>query len=145
MFRKILQSLKAPSKPHPQTNAEVTAKAPTEKNNSAAPHIRHAKYKIGQVVHHRLFDFRGVIFDVDPEFANSEDWYLSIPENIRPHRDQPYYHVFAENADGHYTAYVSEQNLVIDNTAAPIKNPDVNEVFTLTDNGSYQLRPDLAN
>lgn len=109
------------------------------------PRIRQATYQIGQVVHHRVFDFRGVIFDVDPEYSNSEDWYESIPEDIRPHRDQPYYHLFAENEDGHYTAYVSEQNLVPDKTDAPIKNPDLHEVFTLSESGDYLLRAEFAN
>ncbi|MEL6955486.1 MAG: heat shock protein HspQ, partial [Pseudomonadota bacterium] len=70
---------------------------------------RQAKYQIGQVVKHRVFPFRGVIFDVDPEFANSDEWYESIPEEVRPHKDQPYYHLFAENERTHYVAYVSEQ------------------------------------
>ncbi len=72
--------------------------------------IKHAKFQIGQVVKHRLFPFRGVIFDVDPEFANTEEWYESIPEEARPHRDQPFYHLLAENAESEYVAYVSEQN-----------------------------------
>ena len=127
-----------PNPPSPET-------PPVEAVEARRPLIRQAKYQIGQVVHHRMFDFRGVIFDVDPEFANSEDWYQSIPEDVRPHRDQPYYHLFAENAEGHYTAYVSEQNLVPDETDIPIKNPDLYEVFTRTDSGHYQLRAEFAN
>lgn len=107
--------------------------------------IRQAKYKIGHVVRHKRFSFRGIIFDVDPEFANSEEWYAAIPEDVRPHRNQPYYHLFAENEDGHYTAYVSEQNLVIDQTNEPISNPDIEAVFTLGDNGQYQLRETFTN
>lgn len=111
----------------------------------AQPIIRQAKYKIGQVVHHRMFPFRGVIFDVDPQFANTEEWFESIPEKVRPNRDQPYYHIFAENNEGHYTAYVSEQNLVIDNSNEPIQNPDIDNVFTLSETGQYQLRETFTN
>lgn len=68
--------------------------------------IKHAKYQIGQVVQHRLFPFRGVIFDVDPEFANIEEWYQNIPEDARPRRDQPFYHLLAENGETEYVAYV---------------------------------------
>jgi heat shock protein HspQ len=109
------------------------------------PDIREAKYKIGQVVHHRLFDFRGVIFDVDPEYANSQEWYEAIPEDMRPAREQPYYHLFAENDKSHYTAYVSEQNLVPDESETLIKNPDIDEVFTVTQTGNYKLRRELSN
>ena len=145
LFRKLLSSPKRQTV-DPASNrsvSEASIDAPERPANE--PRIRQATYQIGQVVHHRVFDFRGVIFDVDPEYANSEDWYESIPEDIRPHRDQPYYHLFAENEDGHYTAYVSEQNLVPDKTDAPIKNPDLHEVFILSDNGDYLLRSEFAN
>ncbi|WP_325347212.1 heat shock protein HspQ [Xylophilus sp.] len=66
--------------------------------------ITHAKFQIGQVVKHRLFPFRGIIFDVDPEFANTEEWYESIPEETRPRRDQPFYHLLAENSESEYVA-----------------------------------------
>ena len=75
-----------------------------------------ARFKIGQVVKHRVFDFRGVIFDIDPEFGNTEEWWLAIPEEVRPHKDQPFYHLLAENEETEYIAYVSEQNLLIDET-----------------------------
>src|SRR5262245_44741671 len=91
--------------------------------------IRHAKFQIGQVVSHRIFAFRGVIFDVDPEFNNTEEWYQAIPEEIRPHRDQPFYHLFAENAETEYVAYVSEQNLVADPTGAPLRHPQIKDMF----------------
>ncbi|OYW93560.1 MAG: DNA-binding protein, partial [Caulobacterales bacterium 32-67-6] len=81
---------------------------------------RRAKYAIGQVVRHRIFPFRGVIFDVDPEFANSEDWWLSIPVDVRPHKDQPFYHLLAENQESAYVAYVSEQNLLPDESGEPV-------------------------
>jgi heat shock protein HspQ len=88
-----------------------------------------AKFTIGQIVKHRKFPFRGVIYDIDPEFSNSEDWYNSIPEEIRPERNQPFYHIFAENEETHYDAYVSEQNLMLDESDQPIYHPAISEVF----------------
>jgi len=105
---------------------------------------RQAKYQIGQMVKHRLFDFRGVIFDVDPVFANTQEWYESIPEEVRPAKDQPYYHLFAENERTHYVAYVSEQNLVPDENLARISHPDIAERFDYTD-GGYILKPSQHN
>ena len=84
---------------------------------------RDAKFSIGDVVRHRMFPFRGVIFDVDPEFANSEDWYQAIPDAIRPRRDQPFYHLLAENEESHYVAYVSEQNLLPDAHNGAVRHP----------------------
>jgi len=101
--------------------------------------MRNAKFRIGQVVKHRLFSFRGVVFDIDPEFANTEEWWQSIPAEIRPSKDQPFYHLFAENDDTEYVAYVSEQNLLADTSGAPIRHPDVAETFEW-DNGSYRPR-----
>ena len=92
--------------------------------------ISTAKFSIGNVVKHKHFDFRGVIFDVDFEFNNSEEWYQSIPKDIRPKKDQPYYHLLAENNDVTYEAYVSEQNLIIDDSNKPIKHPLINEIFS---------------
>ena len=102
--------------------------------------IRSARFAIGDVVRHRIFDFRGVIFDVDPVFANSEEWYESIPEQIRPSKDQPFYHLFAENADSAYVAYVSQQNLVVDDSEEPIDHPDISGMFDRLEGGRYQLR-----
>jgi heat shock protein HspQ len=90
---------------------------------------RQAKYTIGQVVRHRVFPFRGVIFDVDPEFANTEEWWESIPEDMRPTKDQPFYHLFAENDENEYIAYVSEQNLLPDETGRPLRHPQIAEMF----------------
>lgn len=90
---------------------------------------RSAKFSIGQVVRHRIFPFRGVVFDVDPVFNNTEEWWLAIPEEIRPTKDQPYYHLFAENADSEYIAYVSEQNLLVDESEEPLRHPQINEFF----------------
>jgi heat shock protein HspQ len=102
--------------------------------------MRSAKFKIGQVVKHRLFSFRGVVFDIDPVFANTEEWWNSIPAEIRPHKDQPFYHLFAENEDTEYVAYVSEQNLLEDNSGTPVRHPDVAEVFEPDDSGNYRPR-----
>ena len=85
--------------------------------------MRNAKFKIGQVVKHRLFPFRGVIFDIDPVFNNTEEWWQAIPAEVRPHKDQPFYHLFAENAETEYVAYVSEQNLLPDTSGAPVRHP----------------------
>jgi heat shock protein HspQ len=106
---------------------------------------RAAKFKIGQVVRHRLFPFRGVVFDVDPTFSNTEDWWLSIPAEIRPTKDQPFYHLFAENAETEYIAYVSEQNLVSDTSDEPIRHPQVAEVFERDRNGAYRPRHSQLN
>jgi heat shock protein HspQ len=101
---------------------------------------RVAKYRIGQVVKHRIFPFRGVVFDIDPTFNNTEEWWLSIPEEVRPVKDQPFYHLFAENADTEYVAYVSEQNLLADNSSEPIRHPQVAEAFERDDSGAYRPR-----
>ena len=106
---------------------------------------RQAKFGIGQVVKHRKYPFRGVIFDVDPIFTNSEDWWLSIPEDVRPTKDQPFYHLFAENAETQYIAYVSEQNLLADTSREPIRHPQIAEIFERTEEGEYQIRKMTAN
>ena len=103
-----------------------------------------ARFGIGEVVRHKIFDFRGVVFDVDPQFANSEEWYDAIPEELRPAREQPFYHLLAENADSSYVAYVSQQNLVADDSDEPVGHPDVGQMFD-RENGRYRLRPDLRN
>jgi len=102
--------------------------------------VNTAKFSIGDVVKHRHFDFRGVIYDVDFEFNNSEDWYQSIPKDVRPKKDQPFYHLLAENNDITYEAYVSEQNLVTDDSEEPIKHPLIEEIFT-GKKGSGYFRP----
>ncbi|PPB79474.1 heat shock protein HspQ [Albidovulum inexpectatum] len=99
-----------------------------------------AKYAIGQVVRHRLFPFRGVIFDVDATFSNSEEWYAAIPEEVRPAREQPFYHLLAENEEDYYLAYVSEQNLVADTSGEPVDHPDLPELFGEFENGRYPLQ-----
>ena len=107
--------------------------------------MREAKFSIGQVVKHKLFPFRGVVFDVDPEFSNTEEWLTAIPEPIRPRRDQPFYHLFAENSDSHYVAYVSEQNLIADDSGEPVQHPQIELLFDETDDGAYKLRPESLN
>ena len=102
--------------------------------------IRTAKYQIGQIVRHRVYDFRGVVFDVDPTYSNTDEWYESIPEEIRPHKDQPFYHLLAENDETEYVAYVSEQNLLPDETGKPVRHPQVNDIFELDSDGNYHAR-----
>jgi len=99
---------------------------------------REAKFGIGQLVQHRHFPFRGVIFDVDPEFNNSEEWYESIPEDMRPSKDQPFYHLLAENSESYYVAYVSEQNLQPDRSGEPIHHPQVEQLFDELEDGQYR-------
>jgi heat shock protein HspQ len=96
-----------------------------------------AKFRIGQVVRHRLFPFRGVIFDVDPEFANTDEWYEAIPAEVRPRKDQPFYHLLAENEETEYVAYVSEQNLLDDSSGEPVRHPQLGEFFEMTLDGGY--------
>jgi heat shock protein HspQ len=105
---------------------------------------RAAKFAIGQVVRHRVFAFRGVIYDVDPVFANTEEWWLSIPDAIRPRKDQPFYHLLAENGESHYVAYVSEQNLLPDETGEPVSHPAVAEMFAGLDGDHYRRKPNAS-
>ncbi len=100
------------------------------------------EFTIGQLVRHRYFPFRGVIFDVDAEFANSEEWWQSIPEHIRPAKEQPYYHLLAESEEGPYEAYVSQQNLLPDHEGGPVHHPAIDEVFDGLEGDHYRLRPD---
>jgi heat shock protein HspQ len=102
--------------------------------------IRNAKFQIGQVVRHRLYPFRGVVFDIDPVFDNTEEWYQAIPAEVRPRKDQPFYHLFAENAETEYVAYVSEQNLLPDDSGDPVRHPQVAEVFVKDGKGAYRPR-----
>jgi heat shock protein HspQ len=101
---------------------------------------REAKFGIGQVVRHRVYPFRGVVFDVDPTFSNTDEWYEAIPEDIRPSKDQPFYHLLAENAESEYIAYVSEQNLLPDTSGEPLRHPELNERFASDETGSYRAR-----
>lgn len=102
---------------------------------------RQARFGIGQVVKHRLFPFRGVIFDVDPTFSNTEEWWASIPEETRPSKDQPFYHLLAENEETEYIAYVSEQNLLADDTGNPVRHPQIPEFFETYDPEKHTYLP----
>lgn len=119
---------------------------PTDHSDSAggeavsAPPVAHARFSIGDVVRHRMFDFRGVVFDVDPVFANSEEWYEAIPAAIRPSKDQPFYHLLAENTESSYVAYVSQQNLLPDDSDEPIDHPAIPGLFTGYEDGRYALK-----
>jgi heat shock protein HspQ len=104
------------------------------------PPVAIARFAIGDVVKHRLFDFRGVIFDVDPVFANTDEWYEAIPEDVRPRKDQPFYHLLAENAESSYVAYVSQQNLVVDESDEPVDHPAINGLFDGYVEGRYTLK-----
>ncbi|MBI4967616.1 MAG: heat shock protein HspQ [Rhodospirillales bacterium] len=107
--------------------------------------IRMARFPIGQIVRHRLFHFRGVIYDVDPEFANTEEWWQSIPADMRPRKDQPFYHLLAIGDQGPYIAYVSEQNLLDDRENGPVEHPEISRYFTGLEQGRYQPRGRMAN
>lgn len=121
------------SRQHPLSSSRTPLAAGT-------PSIAHARFAIGDVVRHRMFEFRGVIFDVDPVFANSEEWYEAIPEDVRPSRDQPFYHLLAENADSNYVAYVSQQNLEPDESDEPVDHPAIEGIFDGYQDGRYSLR-----
>ncbi len=101
---------------------------------------RKAKFGIGQIVKHRKYPFRGIIYDVDPVFANTDEWWLAIPEEVRPRKDQPFYHLYAENADTEYVAYVSEQNLLPDTSGDPVRHPQVEEMFIRAEDGGYRVK-----
>ena len=106
--------------------------------------IQKGKFSIGDIVKHKHFEFRGVIYDVDFEFNNSEEWYQSIPKNVRPRKDQPFYHLLAENDEITYEAYVSEQNLDIDTSGEPMGHPDLAAMFGDYDGGGkYPLQFDF--
>ena len=120
--------------------SRVPQRLPAVADPIAMPPIATARFAIGEVVRHRLFDFRGVVFDVDPVFANSDDWYEAIPEDVRPRKDQPFYHLLAENADSSYIAYVSQQNLVVDESDEPIDHPAIGGLFDGYSDGRYALK-----
>ena len=110
-----------------------------------APRSARARFAIGNIVRHKLHDFRGVVFDIDPVFANSEEWYEAIPQELRPEREQPYYHLLAENGESAYVAYVSQQNLMGDGDGGPVDHPSVDELFDRFKAGRYRLRRGLTH
>ncbi len=110
-----------------------------------APRHACARFAIGDVVRHKMFDFRGVVFDIDPVFANSEEWYEAIPEGMRPRRDQPFYHLMAESEESSYIAYVSQQNLLHDGDGGPVDHPAIAQLFDDYSKGRYRLRRKLTH
>lgn len=100
--------------------------------------MRTARFQVGDIVRHRFYPFRGLVFDIDPQFANTEEWWQAIPEDIRPSKDQPYYHLLAENDDTEYVAYVSEQNLLPDDSGKPLRHPQISELFEQDETGQFQ-------
>ena len=98
------------------------------------------KFALGAIVKHRVHDFRGVVFDIDPEFANTDEWWAAIPKEMRPRKDQPFYHLLAENPSSYYVAYVSEQNLVEDAINGPVGHPQITELFEPDSTGRYVLK-----
>jgi heat shock protein HspQ len=106
---------------------------------------RTAKFGIGAIVRHRIYPFRGIVFDVDPVFDNTEEWWLAIPEEVRPRKDQPFYHLLAENAETEYVAYVSEQNLLPDNSGEALRHAGIQEIFERDTDGAYRMRDRATN
>jgi heat shock protein HspQ len=125
---------------HVDLDRPAPPRLPSSADEPVAPPIAHARFTIGDVVRHRMFDFRGVIFDIDPVFANTAEWYDAIPEAIRPSKDQPFYHLLAENVESSYVAYVSQQNLVPDDSDEPVDHPAISGLFTGFSDGRYRLR-----
>ena len=107
---------------------------------TADPLMRTAKFGLGAVVRHRIYPFRGIVFDIDPVFDNTEEWWLAIPEEVRPRKDQPFYHLLAENAESEYVAYVSEQNLLPDTSGEALRHTGIAEVFERGADGHYRMR-----
>ncbi|SDG50352.1 heat shock protein HspQ [Roseospirillum parvum] len=129
--------------PHPQRPERPGAPpAGAAIDGADGPLIRQARFAIGQVVRHRIYPFRGVVVDVDPEFSNTDEWYESIPADIRPAKDQPFYHLLAENAETTYEAYVSEQNLLPEKDPRPVGHPDISKLFEGLRDGHYVPRPE---
>lgn len=122
--------------PHPISNTSPLV---------GAPIVSHAHFSIGDVVRHKIYGFRGVVFDIDPVFANSDEWYESIPEAVRPSKEQPFYHLLAENTEGSYIAYVSQQNLASDRSQEPVDHPAIAGLFGGFTPGKYDLRPNYRH
>ncbi len=134
--RPVKPASRARAKPSAKVEAKADVKvgvAPRTKRRA-----RMAKFGVGSVVRHKLYPFRGVVFDIDPVFDNTEEWWLSIPPELRPKKNQPYYHLLAENAETEYIAYVSEQNLLADKSGEPLRHPKLAELFVQSDDGSFR-------
>ncbi len=124
----------------PDEREVVRAEATPDAGLATTERVRAARYALGDIVRHRVFAFRGVVFDVDPVFNNTEEWYNSIPEHVRPRKDQPFYHLLARNAEATYQAYVSEQNLLADAQSGPVSHPLIDDLFEGMQNGRYAPR-----
>lgn len=96
--------------------------------------MQNARFSIGQLVHHRLFGYRGVVYDVDPVFMGTEEWYEQVARS-RPPKDQPWYHVLVHGAD--HTTYVAERNLEPDDSGEPIAHPALDMFFSGFRDGEY--------
>ncbi len=114
-------------------------------SDTTTPAVSSAAFGVGDVVRHRHFDFRGVVFDIDPVFNNSDEWYHSIPEHVRPRKDQPFYHLLAENGESSYVAYVSQQNLIDDGDEGPVDHPELRAMFGEYRDGRYPLKRELRH
>ena len=125
--------------------AKIDHSIPETKNSNNIKVYRDPLFNIGDIVKHRIYPFRGVIVDVDPEFSNTEEWYQSIPAEIRPSRNQPYYHLMAENTETFYAAYVSQQNLLNDSENGPVDHPDIDQMFNGIHKGKYLLKTVARN
>mgnify|MGYP001815797152 CR=1 FL=1 len=99
--------------------------------------ITKAKWSIGQLVHHKLFDYRGVIYDVDPVFMLSEEWYEQVARS-RPPRDEPWYRVLVDGSD--QETYVAQRNLEADWSAEAITHPQLKNYFSGFENGQYRVK-----
>ena len=120
------------------SKTKAPAKAPAGAKPRAKKRSRTAKFAVGSVVRHKFYPFRGVVFDIDPVFDNTEEWWLSIPADVRPKKNQPFYHLLAENDDTEYIAYVSEQNLLADRSGEPLRHPKVAELFVEGNDGRFR-------
>jgi heat shock protein HspQ len=145
LYEPELTGLKAPVTQKELQASPVSQRVPSHGDAADIMKQLVAKFAIGEIVKHRKYPFRGIIYDVDPEFANTEEWWQSIPEEVRPRKDQPFYHLFAENAETEYVAYVSEQNLLPDTSGDPMRHPQVDEMFNRDNDGAYLIKSALLN
>lgn len=97
--------------------------------------VKLARFRVGEIIHHRLFDYRGAIFDVDPEFRGDDAWYAQMAKS-KPPKDRPWYHVLVDGAT--HTTYVAEQNLDREENPQPITHPALSNVFSDFLNGKYK-------
>jgi heat shock protein HspQ len=96
-----------------------------------------ARFAVGELVTHQLFDYRGVVFDVDPVFMGNDEWYEQVARS-RPPRDRPWYHVLVHGAQ--HTTYVAERNLEPDDSSDPIDHPGLDHFFHGFEDGRYLAR-----